>query len=293
MSYSNEVIKCLYERGSVRAFSEKEVSNETLKEIVDAGCHAATGGNLQPYSIISIRSDEKKQELMDTGCMQAIVKQAPVSLLFVIDWHRSKQWAEANNAPFSALDGYRHFWIAFQDTIIAAQNICTAADSLGLGSVYLGTVESCFDELKPMFNLPDGTFPVVILSLGYPKVKPIIAPKLLSDVIMHEEVYNYSNDSTINEIMNSKYDDRSPTPLSKKNMDTLYSVSKEVHGESFAKKAVEHANELGNIHLAQRYFGLHYSANWSRTGNGDFLNSLRNYGFTFVDGINHPITSET
>ena len=141
MKYQNDVMKCLYERASVRSFTDKEVTDEVLRSIIDAGCHGATGGNLQPYSIIEIRSQEKKQALMDTGTMQPIVKNAPVNLLFCIDWHRIENWAKANKAPYVLRESYRHFWIAFQDTIIAAQNICTAADSLGLGSVYIGTVD--------------------------------------------------------------------------------------------------------------------------------------------------------
>lgn len=286
MNYENEVMKCLYERGSVRTFSDKEVTNDVLRSIVDAGCHAATGGNLQPYSIIEIRSEEKKDALMATGKMQSIVKKAPVNLLFCIDWNRSQQWANLHHAPFAALQSYRHFWIAFQDTIIAAQNVCTAADSVGLGSVYIGTVESCFEEVKEMFKLPKGVFPVVILSLGYPEREPVIAPKLLSDIIMHQEEYQVMNDDLLNKAMNEKYGNRK-TPTSDKNLATLYEVSKNVHGVSFAERAVEYAKQNESIHPVQRYFGLHYVADQIRTGNGRFLASLRDSGFEWVDGKNY------
>lgn len=290
--YENDVMRCLKDRGSVRAFEEKDIPDDVLNSILDAGCRSATGGNLQPYSIIKIKSKEQKQALMDTKHMQSIVQHAPVNLLFVIDWHRTKKWAEANHAPYSALEGYRHFWIGFQDTIIAAQSICTAADSMGLGSVYLGTVESCFDELKDMFDLPEGVFPVVILSLGYPKKKPEVAPKLMHNVIVHEERYQEPSIEAINKMMDEKYSDRPNVPLSPKNLEELYEVTKVIDGQEAAEKAVDYAKELGYVHAAQRYFALHYSANWSRMGNGDFLNSLRNYGFSFVDGVNHSRNGE-
>jgi len=282
MKYQNEIIKCLYERASVRSFTDQEVSNDTLRTIIDAGCHAATGGNLQPYSIIEIRSDEKKQALMNTKCMQPIVKNAPVSLLFCIDWYRIEQWAKANHAPYAVRQSYRHFWIAFQDTIIAAQNICTAADSLGLGSVYLGTVESCFDELRPMFNLPKGVFPVVILSLGYPKKYPEPAKKLMYDDIVHKENYVPSSDNQLNIMMNKKYDHRT-TPLTDKNLNQIYTVAETIHGKNYAKSAVDYANEIGHIHEAQKYFGLHYVASEIRKGNQAFLDSLRLAGFEWLD----------
>lgn len=281
----NETLELLNQRGSVRSFTKKAVSNETLKTIINAGCHSATGGNLQPYSIIEIRSPEQKKALMATGVMQSIVRKAPVSLLFVIDWHRIEQWAKDNHAPFTAKEGFRHFWIGFQDTIIAAQSICTAADSLGLGSVYLGTVESCFDELKPMFDLPDGTFPVVIVSLGYPTKQAPIASKLMYEDIVHKEKYKKIDLNKLNTAMDKKYPRR--TPLTPRNIKTLYNVTKEVDGEHSAKESIDYAKEIGKIHTAQRYFGLHYMANWSRTGNKQFLDSLRLYGFTFVDGVEY------
>lgn len=287
MNYPNETIKCLYERASVRSFTDQEVSAQTLRTIIDAGCHGATGGNLQPYSIIEVRSDEKKDALMATGCMQPIVKHAPVSLLYCIDWHRIQQWAKANHAPHVMRDSYRHFWIAFQDTIIAAQNTCTAADALGLGSVYLGTVESCFDDLRPMFDLPEGVFPVVILSLGYPKKQPQIAPKLLYDDLVHQESYNHRSDEAIDEMMSKKYGDRKSPPLSDQNLSQLYDVCKEIHGQDYADASLDYANKLGHIHTAQRYFGLHYVASEIRKGNAEFLDSIYKAGFTWIKGTSY------
>lgn len=288
MKYENETIKWLYERASVRAFEEKKIPDDVLKTILDAGCHAATGGNLQPYSIIKICSDEKKKALMDTDCMQSIVEKAPVNLLFTIDWHRIERWANAHKAPFVCNDSYRHFWIALQDTIIAAQSICTAADSMGLGSVYLGTVESCFDELKDIFKLPKGVFPVVIVSLGFPKKYPEPAAKLMSEIIVHDEEYRDIPMEELDKAMDEKYSGRAKTALSDRNVDKLYEVAKNVHGEQFAQEAVNYAKEIGYIHPVQRYFGLNYCADWSAVGNGDFLKSLENYGFGWIKGKDIP-----
>ncbi len=288
MTYPNEVMKILNVRGSIRAFKETPIPRDVLKDIIDAGCHAATGGNLQPYSIIQIESKEKKQALMDTGCMQNIVEKAPTNLLFCIDWNRTKRWAQLNKAPFVADQSYRHFWIAFQDTIMAAQNVCTAADSMGLGSVYIGTVESCFEDVCSMFQLPKGVFPVVIVSLGYPNQPLKVAPKLMSDVIVHIEVYTELSDEALNAAMDQKYGQGPDTPLSDKNTSTLWQTAKDVHGQAFADEAVAYAKELGHIHKAQRYFGLHYVANRMAQGNDAFLKVLEDQGFGWITGRNVP-----
>ncbi len=170
--YVNDTMRLLFERASCRTFQDKPIEDNILNDIINAGLHGATGGNLQPYSIIKITSKERKSRLVDECGMQNIVANAPVNLLFCIDWRRLGQWAEASHAPFTATKSYRHFWIALQDTIICAQNICTAADTLGLGSVYIGTVESCFMEIKEICSIPSGVFSCCLIKPWIPHKIP-------------------------------------------------------------------------------------------------------------------------
>lgn len=151
--YPNQTMKLLIERASCRSFSDKKIARDVLQLILEAGIHAPTGGNLQPYSIIKIETEEPKQKLAKM-CEQDFIGKAQVNLLFCIDWHRLEKWTQLEIAPFTATSSFRHFWISFQDTIICAQNICTAADSLGLGSVYIGTVLEFFREIRDMLTYP-------------------------------------------------------------------------------------------------------------------------------------------
>ena len=147
--FANTTLELLSERASCRAFSSKKISNKVMDDILLAGTKAPTGGNLQPYSIIRIRDAETKKNLAGL-CGQSFIAEAPVNLLFCIDWRRLERWASLEKAPFSAHRSFRHFWISFQDTIISAQNICTAIDSMGLGSVYIGTILDYFLKLKKL-----------------------------------------------------------------------------------------------------------------------------------------------
>lgn len=286
--YSNESMKLLYERASCRSFKEMEIPEEVLNEVINAGLHAATGGNLQPYSIIKITKQETKKRLVDECDMQKIVENAPVNLLFCIDWRRIGRWAEASNAPFVATKSYRHFWIALQDTVICAQNICTAADSVGLGSVYIGTVESCFMELKSVCNLPEGVFPVVLLSLGYPTKYPAPAKKLGIEAIIHEETYSDLPIERLIELQDEKYEHKT-FPNSQSNLSLIKEVASDVGGEEYADEMLRKIKEASHINMAQRYFGLHYLANWSCTGNKAFIEALLAYGFTWIEGKDFPV----
>lgn len=283
-NYSNETMRLLYERASCRSFLNKEIEEDVLNEVLDAGLHAATGGNLQPYSIIKITSKDTKERLVNECGMQKIVSNAPVNLLFCIDWRRLGRWAEACHAPYTATKSYRHFWIALQDTVICAQNICTAADSVGLGSVYIGTVESCFMELKSICNIPNGVFPVVLLSLGYPTKYPAPRKKLGIETLVHDEVYKDLPIEDILKHQDEKYEHKT-FPITEEKLSTIHEVASEVCDESYAKSIIEKTKEQGHINMAQRYFGLHYMANWACSGNKEFIDTLISYGFDWIKGI--------
>ncbi|MFZ5979432.1 MAG: nitroreductase family protein, partial [Candidatus Zixiibacteriota bacterium] len=130
-TYPNETIRLLCERTSLRNFADRPVPENILDLILEAGIHAPTGGNLQPYSIIKSESREVARKMAHLCGDQNFIADAPVNLLFCMDYHRLRRWAEFEIAPFTATSAFPHFWIGFQDTIIAAQNICTAADALG------------------------------------------------------------------------------------------------------------------------------------------------------------------
>jgi FMN reductase [NAD(P)H] len=286
-NYSNETMKLLCERASCRSFVDKPIPEDVLNEIINAGIHGATGGNMQPYSIIKITSNTPKKRLVDECDMQNIVEKAPVDLLFCIDLRRIGRWAKACSAPYVADKSYRHFWIAFQDTIICAQNICTAADSLGLGSVYIGTVESCFMELKSVFNIPQGVFPVVLLCLGYPTKYPSPAKKLGIETIVHEETYKDLPVEKLIELYDEKYNGKT-LPNSDTNLNTIYKVALDVGGKEYADEMISKIKEQGFVNMAQYYFGLHYMANWSAIGNKAFIDALVSYGFSWIEGKDFP-----
>ena len=276
--YPNETMQLLIERSSCRSFHDKKIPEDVMRLILEAGTHAATGGNLQPFSIIRIEDQATKDRLVKLNEGQTFIGTAPTNFLFCIDWYRLKRWAEIEKAPFAAHNAFRHFWISFQDTIIAAQNICTAADALGLGSVYIGTVMECFPELKEMFDLPDGVFPVVLLSLGYPKERPKPKRKLNIDVITHKEKYRRLTDEETLAAFNDKYTYRGVEPTEER-LAVMEQVCRNVHGEEFAKECLALIRERGIINVAQRYFGLHYNADFMASHNPQFMQTMEDFGF--------------
>jgi len=217
-------------------------------------------------------------------CYQNFIANAPVSLVFCIDWHRLERWARLEVAPFSATDSFRHFWISFQDTIICAQNICTAADSFGIGSVYIGTIMDLMRDIRRMLKLPKGILPVVLLCLGYPKSELMVRRKLGREIVVHEERYREISDSRLRDAYAEKYHS-AKIEKTKDRLQRINEVCQKVHGKAFAKKCVTDIENKGYISVAQRYFGLHYAADIMPDGNEDFLSIMKEFGFGWFDAF--------
>jgi len=284
--YSNQTLKLLIERASCRSFSDKEISPDVLQLVLEAGIHAPTGGNLQPYSIIKIQKDEIKQRLAELCGGQNWIAEAPINLMFCIDWHRIERWAKLEIAPFTATSSFRHFWISLQDTVICAHNICIAADSLGLGSVYIGSILACFAEIRDMLKLPKGVFPVILLCIGYPKGRPLPRKKLGVDAIVHSERYHEMEDQELIDAFKEIYPDYK-IEITEERLETISEVCREVDGEEFARRCIDRIKENGYINRVQRTFGLHYRANSMPTGNDIYLKLMEESGFDWFKKY-HP-----
>ncbi|MCD4691204.1 nitroreductase family protein, partial [bacterium] len=251
-----------------------------------AAAHAPTGGNLQPYSIIDVRDAGTKEKLAEMCGGQRFVTRAPVALVFCIDYHRLERWARLEGAPFSARDTFMSFWIAFQDTIIAAQNACTAADAMGLGSVYVGSIMSKFSELREMLELPKGVFPLVFLSLGYPKNRPEPRRKLPPAVFVHHERYAELPDDELRAAFDEKYNHAEIEALAER-VATIEKVVRRMHGDAEAERSVSEIRSRGFITIAQRYFGLHYRADLMPLCNESMSTSLKEAGFGCLEPFEH------
>jgi len=276
-SYPNETLRLLIERASCRNFAERDIPAETLQLILEAGTCAATGGNLQPYSIILIQEPAARHRLAELS-HQAFVAQAPALLLFCIDWRRLGRWAALEAAPFTAADSFQHFWISFQDTIICAQNICTAADAFGLGSVYVGSVLCFFRELREMFALPDQVQPVVLLCLGYPQAQSTPRRKLGVETVVHRERYRDPADADLLRAFEEKYPGRR-VEITPDRLAAIRDVCRAVHGEAFAERCARTIEANGCIRAVQHYFGLHYRADVMPEDNEDLVAQTEEFGF--------------
>lgn len=163
----NEIIRSLFERKSVRQFSEKDIDEKTREQILLSAIQAPSAGNQQLYTILDIRSQEIKDKLAVSCDNQPFIKKAPMVLIFCAD---CKKWDDAYRSigltPRGA--GKGDILLAVEDAMIAAQNAVVAAESVGLGSCYIGDILENREYHKELLNIPDKVMPIGMLVIGYP-----------------------------------------------------------------------------------------------------------------------------
>jgi FMN reductase [NAD(P)H] len=279
---ANETVDLLNTRASIRTFSDRKIEPDVLDAILEAGVHCPTGG-MQPYSVIKIEDPETKRKIFELdGGQQKQIADAPVDLVFCVDMRRNRRWAEIEVAPFTATSSFEEWWIAFQDTCIFMHTVCIAAEAMGLGTVYIGTVYWYFGKLRRLLEIPEGVFPVVLLCMGYPKgERPSPRKKLPPRVVVHDEKYSDMPDWEIIEAMDAKHGDR--IRITDQRIDGIRKVATAVHGNVFAEKCLAKIRENGYISMVQYLYGLAYVADEGVRNNERCLAELREAGFDWFD----------
>lgn len=164
---NNEVLRQLDERKSVRVFTDAPVTQEEKAAVLQAAAQAPTAGNQQLYTILDITDPALRGILADLCDHQPMVAAAPLCLVFLADHHRwLRAYAEAGCAPRAP--GAGDLLLAVADACIAAQNAVVAAQSLGLGSCYIGDVIENAEAMREALALPPHVVPAAMLIFGHP-----------------------------------------------------------------------------------------------------------------------------
>ena len=182
-----ETIKLMKAHTSVRRFKEQEISQEHLNEILTATQMASSWKNFQSYSVILVRSQEKKDALYELVPQEAI-RQSAAFLLFVGDLNRAEKGASLHTDTFQP-QGVEGLLITSVDAALAGQNTLLAAESLGYGGVIIGLVRYKSEEVAELFSLPDYTYPVFGIALGVPNQQHDVKPRLPLKQVVFEEEY--------------------------------------------------------------------------------------------------------
>jgi len=152
-----ELFECIVTRRSVRSYEKKDVPNELIGQMLEAAVRAPSAGNIQPWEFIVVKDIEIKKELSAAALRQRHVNEAPVVIVVCVN-------------PEKTADkfGKRGKLIyCIQDTAAAIENMLLTANSLGLGTCWIGSFED--DEVRKILNIPQKLKPIALITVGFPK----------------------------------------------------------------------------------------------------------------------------
>lgn len=163
----NEMLDTIHKRKSVRVFTEEPVTDEMKQSVLEAAFRAPTAGNQMLYTLLDITDQKKKDRLAVLCDHQPFIAEAPLVLIFLAD---TRRWDDCYRAagiqPRAPQLG--DLILACEDALIAAQSSVLAAESLGLGSCYIGDVLEQKEEMTKLLKLDPYVFPVIMVVYGYP-----------------------------------------------------------------------------------------------------------------------------
>ncbi len=280
-----DLFDVMMKRRSVRNFEDRPVPRRLKDELLRAACSAPSGGNVQPLAVVTVEEEANRKALSDMVGHQPWVRNAPLSLVFCIDFYRLKRWAAQFDVEFLGERILNWFLIAYADVMCAAQNVVVLAEERGLGSVYVGTIQSSIAAARRHFGMPEYVLPVMVLSLGYPRSVPTGIPKLPVGALVHSERYRVPDDDEIRAAFESKYGDITD------DVDRYFArayvevvEADKQHDADWTDRAKEKMGKLGIRSNAEFLFGLRYPQRTMLRLNERFVASLKDAGFDFLSG---------
>lgn len=186
---TSDTIRVLGARRSVRAFSDKDVTDDQVTAILEAARRAPTSGNLQAYSVVVVRDPATKEKLAALAGGQKHIVTCPVYLAFVADLTRIEAAFRRNGNDLDD-NNLEMGLMASIDASLVGMAAYVAADSLGIQGVMIGAMRNDPEAVAELLGLPFRTYVVFGMCLGYPAEAPKQKPRMAAEGIIHYERYD-------------------------------------------------------------------------------------------------------
>ncbi|MHA1519648.1 MAG: nitroreductase family protein [Promethearchaeota archaeon] len=203
----------IFYRRSVRQYKPEPLTDEEVQIIIQGAMRAPTAGNMMMYTILEVKDQAKKDRLVKTCDNQPFIAKAPLVLIFLADMQRLFDYytycgvsekCTARNIEYRT-PKEADMMLSSCDALIAAQNAVTTAETLGIGSCYIGDIMENLEEHRAMFSLPKWVFPITMVCFGYSKstVPPEerrLIPRFPQHTIHYQDFYQHLGVSDFKEM---------------------------------------------------------------------------------------------
>ncbi len=172
----NKQLKPLFERRSIRSYTDEDVGEELVQSLLEAAMAAPSAVARDPWRFVIVREDSRRQAIADLLPNGKMIAQAPVGIVVCGDLEA------AHDQQLSFL---------LQDCAAAIENLLLAASMLKLGACWLGVHprEERVNGLRQLLALPERVIPVSAISVGWPAEHKEARTRYSEDLV-HSETWN-------------------------------------------------------------------------------------------------------
>ena len=200
VAVTNPVIEALLQRRSIRKFKLNPIAEDVIATLETVAQHAASSEYLSDWSAIRVTDGSLRERMAQIG-NQHYIGEAPLLYVFVLDEHRNAAIAarggvDVHSDDFTLNTSYR-FSQAQNDAVLALHAMETAANSLGLGCVYLGSLLNDAQAVIDALHLPEYTYPVLGLAIGEPDQTPELKPRMPRSMQFFDNAYPADIDTVL------------------------------------------------------------------------------------------------
>lgn len=174
----NSLIENMKNHVSVRDFEDRPLSDEMKEKLLIAAQSGSSSNFVQAFSIIEITDTQIRKELAELTDSAAYVKKTGVFYVFVADLYRQAAMLQAHGESLDGIKNMESLLVAVIDATIAAENMAVAAESMGLGICYIGGIRNNLKRVAELLDLPQYTVPLYGLTIGIPKSKNQVKPRM-------------------------------------------------------------------------------------------------------------------
>ncbi len=206
----NPTLEVIENRRSIRIYDRTPLSDAEKDAILHAAMRAPTAGAMMLYTIIQVTEQATKDKLAVTCDNQPFIATAPFLLLFLADYQRWVDLYAAAGCDQRAAElgipvrppSEGDLVLALMDALIAAQTAVIAAESLGIGSCYIGDIVENWETHQALFDLPRYVFPAALVCFGRPAKPPSnpLTPRFDPKFIVHQDRYRRFTPAELDEL---------------------------------------------------------------------------------------------
>jgi FMN reductase [NAD(P)H] len=189
----NDTVRLIQAHRSERSYKSDPIPNEILDSIIESAHLAPTSKNSQQVSIVVVKDATHRKRIAEIAGGQPWIAEAPVFLAIIADLYKTRIGLEKVGETQQTQHSLEAIVSATTDVGIALATIMIAARSYGLGIVPIGGIRRNPDQMVELLGLPEYTFPIVGVSIGYVNEPATQKPRLPIESYRHEERYHAGN----------------------------------------------------------------------------------------------------